>query len=159
MRSYPADKLGLSDLFIARHVAAAADTSDPRFVRGRWRITPLPSHIFGPGQPVFVYFEIYNLRRDPSGNTRYEVAYQVRAVGAEGFTRPPPATQVRDRSGETVAVRYERTGAEASVADYVELDVGGARSGQYSVQMTVKDLNGGEEVTREGIFWVGERSR
>ncbi len=159
LRSYPADRLGLSDLFIARHVAATEGTSDPRFVRGKWRITPLPSHIFGPGQPVFVYFEIYNLRRNPSGATRYEVAYQVRAAGAEGVARPLPATQVRDRSGETVAMRYERTGTEASVADYVELDVGDARSGQYSVQMTVKDLNGGEEVTREGVFWVAERSR
>jgi GWxTD domain-containing protein len=151
---YSGEGLALSDLFIARQVAAARDTSDRKFVRGNWRITPLPSHAFRAGEPVFVYFEIYNLTQDASGATRYEVAYQVRGAGAEGVSRPLPDTKVRDRAGETVAVRFERTGTQAWVSDYVELDVGQAAPGGYAVRMTVKDLNGGQGVTKEGEFRV-----
>ncbi|MSS71194.1 MAG: GWxTD domain-containing protein [Candidatus Latescibacteria bacterium] len=157
--SYAGNKLGLSDLFIARQVAAVSDTSDPKFRRGAWRITPLPSHAFRAGEHVFVYFEIYNLAQDASGATRYEMAYQVRAAGAEGVSRSLPEAKAVDRTGETVSLRYERTGTQASVSDYVELDIGQAAPGSYAVRMTVKDLNGGHEVTKESAFWITGREQ
>jgi hypothetical protein len=39
----------------------------------------------------------------------------------------------------------------------VELDVGQAEPGRYAVRMTVKDLNSGQEVTKEGGFWITGR--
>jgi uncharacterized protein (DUF2141 family) len=64
-----------------------------------------------------------------------------------------------DRTGETVSVRYERVGAQATVSDYVELDIGQAAPGSYAVRMTVKDLNGGQEVTKENTFWITGREQ
>jgi GWxTD domain-containing protein len=156
LQDYSGKDLGLSDLLVAKRVTAATEaTSDPRFVRGKWRITPLPSHVFQVGQHVFVYSEIYNLMRDEFGATRYEVAYELHATGTEGTVLSPILTRILGRQSEAaVTVRYEQTGTEESVSDYVELDIGKAESRRYRVRMTVKDLNSGQEVSKEGMFWV-----
>ena len=153
---YSGDELGLSDLFVARQVAAAEATSDPKFVRRKWSITPLPSHVFKTGQHVFVYFEIYNLVRDAFGATRYEVTYELHWTDEKGARLSPLLTRILGRTGAAVTVSYEQTGTEASVSDYVGLDVGETAAGRHVVRMTVKDRNSGQEVTKEGIFWVAE---
>ncbi len=151
---YSGDELGLSDLFVARQVAAAAATSDPKFVRRKWSITPLPSHVFETGQHVFVYFEIYNLMRDEFGATRYEVTYELHWTDEKGTRLSPLLTRILGRTGAAVTVSYEQTGTEASVSDYVGLDIGETAAGRHKVRMTVKDLNSGQEVTKKGMFWV-----
>jgi hypothetical protein len=128
------------------------------FVRGKWRITPLPSHVFDVGQHVFVYFEIYNLVRDEFGSTRYEVGYEVHTTGERGGRLAPIITRILGKTGAAVSVRYEQTGTEETEYDYVELDIGEAPEGRHVVRMTVKDLNSGQEVSKEGLFLVKKPS-
>jgi hypothetical protein len=154
--NYAGDALALSDLFVAKQVTPAEDTTGVLFLRDRWRITPLPSHVFRAGQHVVVYFEIYNLSKNTSGHTRYEVSYRVRATGLEGVSKPPSLTKIAGQSEETVSVRYERTGMQELVSDYVELDVGKAESGRYEVGMTVKDLHRRQAASKEVIFWIAD---
>jgi GWxTD domain-containing protein len=160
LEDYSGADLMLSDLFVAKEVSEAASTSDPNFVRGKWRIIPLPSHVFHVGQHVFIYFEIYNLTRDEFGGTRYRVTYEVRGTDETGISSAPLLTRILGRqAGATVTVSYEQTGTEESVLDYVGLDIGDASPGRYTVQMTVKDLHSGQEATKERTFWVKSRSQ
>ena len=159
VEDYSGERLKLSDLFVARRVEVAMPGSDPRFVRGRWNITPLPSHVFNTGQHVFIFFEIYNLSQDEFGATRYEVAYEVYSTDESGTSLSRVKTRVLGRSESAVTVRYEQTGTEASVSDYVALDIGEAAPGRRRVRMTVKDLDSGQQATREGLFWVREASQ
>jgi hypothetical protein len=140
---------------LAKEVTQARPASDPKFVRGGWEIRPLPSHVFHVGQHVSVYFEIYNLMRDKFGATHYEVAYEVHASGTYGLLTPI-LTKILGRTGTTATVRYEQTGTEEWVSGYVEMDIGEASPGRYVVRMTVVDLNSGQEVSKEGMFWVKE---
>ena len=156
VEDYSGERLMLSDLFVARQVEVAMPAVDPRFVRGKWNITPLPSHVFNTGQHVFVFFEIYNLAQDEFGATRYEVAYEVYSTDESGTSLSRVKTRVLGRSESAVTVRYEQTGTEASVSDYVALDIGEAAPGRRRVRMTVKDLDSGQQATREGLFWVRE---
>ena len=102
-----------------------------------------------------MYFEIYSLTRDDFGQTRYEVAFEVRARGKK--ERASLLTGVKKRTGETVSVRYEQVGRELTQKDYVELDLGKAKPGWYTVQMAVTDVNSGVETTRSGDFRVMKR--
>ena len=154
---YSGSNLGLSDLFLAREVSAATKASDPKFVRAGWSILPTPSHVFHLGQRVFIYFEIYNLARDEFGATRYEVAYEVHRTDETGTSFLPILARIWRRTGEAVTVRYEQTGTEEWVADYVELELGEASEGRHRVRMTVVDRNGGQEVSKEAMFWARER--
>ena len=152
---YHGDKLILSDIQIAKRVKETEEASRSKFARGGWDILPAPARAFPPGAPLFVYFEIYNLTRDTFGNTRYEVAYEVRAKSLK--TEGSPATflpRIRKRTGESIEVRYEQLGTETTVNDFVELDLAQARPGAYVLTMNVKDLNSGEVTRREGAFRV-----
>lgn len=159
VEDYSGARLKLSDLFVARQVTAAMPGSDPKFVRGNWNITPLPSHVFNAGQHVFVFFEIYNLTQDEFGATRYEVVYEVYSTDESGTSLSRLTTRVLGRSESAVTVRYEQTGTEPSVSDYVALDIGETAAGRRRVRMAVKDLNSGQRATKEGRFWVREATR
>lgn len=159
VEDYSGEGLKLSDLFVAKQVAAAMPGSDPKFVRGKWNITPLPSHVFDVGQHVFVFFEIYNLKKDEFGTTRYEVVYEVYSTDESGTSLSRLTTRVLGRSESAVTVRYEQTGTEASVSDYVALDIGETAAGRRRVRMTVKDMNSGQQATKEGLFWVREATQ
>lgn len=148
---YDSGQLLLSDLQVAYRVVEAGPGSDPKSVRGRWQIAAAPSRAFRSGEPVYVYFEIYNLTRDSFGNTRYEVGYEVRRG------RKKLKTLARKGSGEMVSVSYRQVGASPNESDYVELDLRKGRPGRYRVKMTVKDLVSGRQTVREGRFQILEK--
>ena len=147
---YDSGQLLLSDLQVAYRVVEAGSESDPKSVRGQWEIASAPSRAFRAGDPVFVYFEIYNLTRDSFGNTRYEVGYEVRRG------RKKLKTLARKGSGEMVSVSYSQVGNSPDESDYVELDLRRGRPGRYRVKMTVKDLVSARETVREGRFQIME---
>lgn len=148
---YDSGQLLLSDLQVAYRVVEAGPGADPKSVRGQWQIAATPSRAFRSGQPVYVYFEIYNLKRDSFGNTRYEVGYEVRRG------RKKLNTLARKGSGEVVSVSYGQVGASPHESDYVELDLRKGKLGRYRVRMTVKDLVSGRETAREGRFQILDR--
>ncbi|MDE2998997.1 MAG: tetratricopeptide repeat protein [Gemmatimonadota bacterium] len=148
---YDSGELLLSDLQVAYRVVEAGPGADPKSVRGQWQIAAAPSRAFRSGEPVYVYFEIYNLTRDSFGNTRYEVGYEVRRG------RKKLNTLARKGSGEVVSVSYGQVGASPHESDYVELDLRKGKPGRYRVRMTVKDLVSGRETAREGRFQILEK--
>ena len=148
---YDSGQLLLSDLQVAYRVVEAGPESDPKSVRGQWQIAAAPSRAFRSGEPVYVYFEIYNLTRDSFGNTRYEVGYEVRRG------RKKLKTLAQKGSGEMISVSYRQVGASPDESDYVELDLRKGRPGRYRVKMTVKDLVSGRQTDREGRFQILEK--
>jgi hypothetical protein len=145
---FSGDALMLSDLQVAQNIEEKNEKSDPAFVRGKWFITTSPSRTFRAGDPVFVYFEIYNLSRDAFGSTHYEVSFSVGAK--ESLTQ----VRIRKKDGESVAVQYAQTGTETWIADYVELNIGQVKAGRYVMHMHVTDLNNKQTTSREGVFRV-----
>ena len=156
---YSGADLMLSDLQVAQRVTEAGTMPDSTFSRGKWNILPAPSRTFYVGDPLFVYFEIYNLVRDTFGATRYEVAYEVRTTVSGEMPKTSFMARIRKGDKESVEVSYEQIGAEPWVSDYVELDVGRLRPGRYILRMNVKDLNSEQAASREGIFLIANRSR
>jgi GWxTD domain-containing protein len=148
---YDSGRLLLSDLQVAYRVVEAGTDADPKSVRGKWQISAAPSRAFRAGDPVYVYFEIYNLARDSFGNTRYEVGYEVRRG------RKKLKTLARKGSGEMVTVSYQQVGTSPDESDYVELDLRKGKPGRYRVKMTVKDLVSRQETVREGRFQILEK--
>ena len=147
---FTGDGLMLSDLQVAQMIHEIDEKSDPKFARGKWMIVTSPSRTFYSGDPVFVYFEIYNLNRNAFGATRYEVSFTIGAKEATTLTQ----AKIRKKDGESVAVQYEQTGTDTWIADYVELNVGPVRPGRYVLHMTVKDHISGQTASREGVFRV-----
>ena len=150
LHDFSGDSLMLSDLQLAQHIAKSeGDTS-----AAQWRVTTSPSRTFFAGTPMFVYFEIYNLTRDPFGQTHYEVAFAVAPEKGRELASQPT---IRRKDGEVISVQYAQTGRDLWVADYVELDIGQVKAGRYRLIMTVTDHNSAQSAVREGVFRIANR--
>jgi len=66
--------LALSDLLLARNISEKTDFPEKR---EDLHILPNPLHTFYKSEPVFIYFEIYNLEQNEFGRTQYELSYQL----------------------------------------------------------------------------------
>ena len=53
---------------------------------------------------------------------------------------------------QEVTIRYEQTGTDARLADYVALELQKAGAGEYRVQVAVKDVNGKQTAVKETLF-------
>ncbi len=155
---YRGDDLMMSDIQIAQNVEETREGSNPKFVRQGWDILPAPSRTFYVGNSVFVYFEVYNLEKDAFGNTRYEVTFEVISKSTSNKSPRTFLPRIR-KDGEAIEVRYEQVGNEIWVSDFVELDLGQADPGRYSLHMTVKDLNADLNIKRDSIFRIASLQR
>ncbi len=66
--------LTMSDLLLASGIQPKTP-----FPEGRddLRVTPNPLHTYGRSEPVFIYLEIYNLKKDRFGRTKYRISYRL----------------------------------------------------------------------------------
>ena len=66
--------LAMSNLLLASGI----EPKSP-FPEGRedLRVTPNPLHTYGRSEPVYIYLEIYNLRKDRFGRTKYRISYRL----------------------------------------------------------------------------------
>ena len=147
--------LQLSELQMAYSIAESNDLD--KFKKGGLRVIPIPTRTFGRNQGVFVYYEIYRLRQDEFGQTRYKVEYTIQPKGVQGRTASGVVSQlVRVLTGrkQELAVGYEQLGNSESEEVYMELDLKSTKPGQYILEIEVTDLNSGLTSNRQTGFYV-----
>ena len=64
----------LSDLLVGSDIQAKKALPESR---DDLLITPNPVRTFSPSESVFIYLELYDLKRDDFGNTQYEISYTI----------------------------------------------------------------------------------
>lgn len=129
---------------------------DGEFVKKGLRVVPMASKAFRKDQTAFVFFEVYNLKQDQFGQSRYRVEYEfqsqekglapVRALRGLGRM-----LKLRERSKE-VTISYEQTGSSSEDVAYVELDLQGVEPGGQKVRIEVTDLVRDQKVRKEILF-------
>lgn len=68
------DGFAMSDLLLARQITPKNDFPESR---KDLLIDANPLRTFHPSEPVYIYLELYDLKRDNFGHTKYEIAYQI----------------------------------------------------------------------------------
>lgn len=81
VRRFPPTALAISDPALSAGVLQGGDV--PRFQRYGRTIVPLPSKRFLRSQPLFLYYEVYNLQPNDRGNVSFRVDYTIRAERLE----------------------------------------------------------------------------
>ncbi|MGH7562813.1 MAG: hypothetical protein ACREK5_00090 [Gemmatimonadota bacterium] len=74
VRAFGPRRLELSDLLLAADVRSEGL---PRFTRYGRVVMPLPSRSLVRGQPLFLYYEVYNLATGPDGTSRFQIEYSI----------------------------------------------------------------------------------
>ena len=105
-------------------------------------LTPNPSVRFKRSDPVYVYFEIYNLARDAYGMTSFVVEYTVsRPRKGRGDRRRFSIFGRGEKPATSVAV--EGRGDSPTSVEYLSLDLGRAGHGEVRLNVRVTDRNSG----------------
>ena len=142
--------LKVSDMLPATAIVPAAGES--RFNRGGFYVTANPFRRFSVRQPVFLYFEVYDLSFDADDHTRYTLAYALspakdreKFLGLFGKSDQPALT-----------LQATRSGTDATARDYAELDVSKVDPGTYTLTLRVTDEVTGRTVERTTLLELTE---
>lgn len=157
VKEYPEDRLRISDIQLA---ATIGETKlQERFKKGDVWVVPMPTRNYRGAQQVYAYYEIYNLKKDRFGQTRFKVKYVVRYVskpirGALGSVASGLRSLFRSKR-PSVSVSYEHEGAGPNEQGYLEIDLGKVKHGVNVLEVEIKDLVSGKSEEREIRFQYG----
>jgi GWxTD domain-containing protein len=106
--------------------------------------------VFGSG-PLTVYFEMYDLRPDESGLSRFEYECTVRSAEKDPRIWIQRLLQPRPRLPEISASRREEQPGNLR-RQFVTIPVGELGAGRYRLDITVRDLNAGSQAVTRVLF-------
>jgi hypothetical protein len=146
---YRGEELMVSNILPAVAISEVGPGREGRFVRGDLEVLPLPGRALQSNQPLFIYYEVYNLSRDEFGATEYQVEYAIREApeGRALMTRLFQGLQsiVTGRRGRIqISSSITRRGIRPDLASYLEIDVSELRSTTWELELTITDLHTGE---------------
>ena len=157
VKGYGGESLMLSDIELAGSIEVA---DEARFQKGDVAVVPMASKAYLPGQPVFIYYEIYNLKRDEFGATKYRVSYEVRSlerksIGARILGGFGNLLDQREERG-IITIEYEQIGSESDEQGYLELDMSRSEPGRQLLRIKVTDENSGKSARAIARFKIQE---
>jgi len=150
-------ELMVSGILPAARIAPAGRGCPARFVRGDLEVIPLPGRTLGTTEPLFIYFEVYNLSRDSVGATHYRVEYSV-AESDEGID---PLTRITGRLLDLVGLGGRRAvlssetetfGIRPDLETWLEIDMSRLGFGIFDLIVTVTDLNTNRQASSSLTF-------
>ena len=147
VRRFGSDALEVSDLLLARRVVERPEGPSGR---DRFSILPNPVGKCRRGDQAAFYFEVYNLARDATGNSRYQTTYQVLALapayaGDEGNKTSPEWV---------TAVSSTLQGSQPWEPRYLALDLAKVAPGLRTFRVVVTDLLNGQKAIASAAFRV-----
>ena len=147
---FSTENLQLSDVMLAYGVEEAYGEESAEgsgIIRRGLSIDPAPWSVFAAEQPVYLYFEIYNLEKGSDGRTNYEMEARLTPKGDDkgvgGF--------IKNLLGRTegVSVGLPGTGTANDEGHYLILDPSNQATGLYTLTLRVRDEVTGKTVERE----------
>lgn len=132
------DRLQLSSVIFAEDVRTIPEIEPTSnyFVRRDLAIKPYPFKELGQNERLYIYFEIYNLRFDAFGETRYEIEYQLKSQKKGGFFAKLNPFGGKDK---TVSVTDIRSGNASDEPTFLQLDFSRLKRGRYDLVVRVTD--------------------
>ena len=155
MNSFEGETVMLSDIQLA---ASIRPHGGGEFAKRDIQVIPNPSRTFLLNQSVFLYYEIYNLKKDELGATRYSVFYEIRANGKKPVRIDVIAALGkllgRREEGEAINIEYDHVGIQADDYGYLELDMSNTEPGNQTLVVQVTDKNSSQKTASTASFTI-----
>jgi len=135
--------LAMSSLVLASSITPASDKG--LFTKNGLRIIPVPAKRFARNQPVYVYFEVYNLVPDADGKSSFVVEYTaaLRKEKKSGAKKVFSVLGSKTKPATTLAMEREANGTTST--EYLALDLNKAGAGDFRLSVRIKDKKSGQE--------------
>jgi len=155
VRDFGGGHVAISSIVLARGARSVPEGLKLRREAG---LMPALDFEFLPHDTIQVYFEIYNLAKDLSGRTRYEVGYSMQYVkGSAGGIRGLIG-KVFPGMKESVTNTYREGGQNSDVMRTVALSARDLRPGRYRLTVRITDLVIGGTVEQSSELVLAEQS-
>jgi len=152
---FDSTRLSMSDVVVAGAIRKADSTDTRKFVRNGMYIVPMASRAFVRGSPVYVYFELYNLKRgEEYGETEYEIEHAIRSGSSEGGSILGSVGRILGGS-QRVGVSRIIEGIRSAEYQNFQIDTSNLAPGTYTLLITVHDLKSDQRVTKDRTFRIG----
>lgn len=143
-RDFKPDGLALSDLLPAASIVSLTEDSSRQFTRNDLKIIPYPFNSIIRENPIYIYYEIYNLNYNINGQVEYEVQYSVQTLQTEksvwaktkGFLKNIFSAETKN----SIRQNYSKTGTNINAAEYNALDLSNFEPGITRLEIVVTDL-------------------
>ena len=148
VHDYSGTALAMSDILLSYRIEESFDgrpVSGSDIVRKGLSIQPAPWTVYGTDQPIYIYFEVYNLTPDAEGVSRYQVEAELtpRQSGS-GVGRA--IRNLFGGGGQGVSTGVPISVESTEDGQYLILDAENLESGLYTLKVTVKDEVSGRNV-------------
>lgn len=151
VHDYSGDDLSMSDILLAYRIEESDDqvaSGGSEILRKGLSIQPAPWTVFGIDQPIYIYFEVYNLDLGDDGVARYEVeATLTPKESGSGVSRVIGRMFGGGNRGVSTGVPISIEATEDG--QYLILDAEDQESGLFTLNVKITDQLTGRDVEME----------
>ena len=153
IEAYGSESLQMSDIQVAWNIAIV--DAKEIITKDNLRISPNPRRVYGINQPVYIYYELYNLSLDDmSQKTDYTVYYSIRydgerQVSLTGYIRN---LFVNENQEMGVTTEFKQSGALPDESQFLRIDQSLTEPGPYILTLKIKDNHSGITVEKSVQF-------
>ncbi len=154
-RKFEPYKFNISDIILATKVVT---DSMPIYAmhRGKISILPNPTHIFSPGQPLYIYYELYNMKLDSNGTNTFQQKLILEKENKGSFVDNTVNSLLnvfglgKHENSIIITTNYESRSSNPQM--YYQLDMSSYPAGDYILNVIVKDKQTGKEVSAKTLI-------
>ena len=147
---YDVDTLAMSDIVIANNVERKG--KDNLYKRDGLYIYPNPKLSFKRSDPMYIYFEIYNLNLDTRGNTEFIIEYNLTLMKAEESFLSSIFNIFGKEAKKSITTSVDREGKQEQSNEYIAIDVSNLTKGFYKLNVRVEDKKSSVSIKKERII-------
>ena len=156
IRDFASDELMLSDLQLSSKVEVVDKKSNGNFIKNGLKVSPYTFSSVVKKNPIYLYFEIYNLSFDEQKNSSFEVFYTLKTIkpdrNAWQKTFGSISRLFSGKQKNVISTQSHRTGDTETAFEYIAFDLKNLEKGLTKLTVKINDLISKQEVEREIEF-------
>ena len=149
VHDFSGSALSMSDILLSYRIEESFDgrpVSGSDILRKGLSIQPAPWTVYGTDQPIYIYFEVYNLTSDAEGVSRYQVEAELTPRQSGSGVGRAIRNLFGGGGGQGVSTGVPISVESNEDGQYLILDAENLESGLYTLKVTVKDQVSGKDV-------------
>ena len=150
---YATQQLSMSDLQLAFQIQPAPPQKT-KFVKGDLQVVVNPMSRFARNQPVYAYFEIYNLQVDDGGIARYRILYTLKLLKSTRKGLKKVFGWFGGGGKSSISLSTERENPGPTAIEWVSFDVGKMKPGEYEMVIKIQDRLTRAEIEKSMSLWL-----
>lgn len=150
------ENLAGDSLTLSTVVLAGADSSHPELAlhqENGIHLVPTLLPEFSANQPIYVYYEIYNLRLDVANQSRYQIAYTLEPEAKNQNLVSRAVVRLgkmlgRDQQNVTIGSTFAASGDRRTEKHFHRVEIHGQPAGHYVLTIRATDQLSGQTASR-----------